>query len=49
MSQFPSKKKGKEKTEFAVSTEVKEFADKFEKEFSLASCLAGIGVRGVKF
>ena len=41
-SQCPSRKKGKEKTEFVVSREVKEF----ENEFSLASCLSGIGVRG---
>lgn len=44
-SQCPSRKKGKGKAWVATSTKVEEFATKFEKEFSLASCLFGTEVR----
>jgi hypothetical protein len=44
-SQCPNKKKGKKETQVAASTstEIDDFAEKFEKEFSLVSCLSGSG------
>jgi hypothetical protein len=48
-SQCPEKKKGKEKTQrVATSTEtqVKEFVEKFEKNFFLVSCLSGTVSKG---
>jgi hypothetical protein len=44
-SQCPNKKKGKKETQVATSTSTKinDFAEKFEKEFSLVSCLSDSG------
>jgi hypothetical protein len=44
--QCPNKKKKKQEPEVSASTEVVEFTEKFEKEFSLMACLAGIGCLG---
>lgn len=45
-NQCPSRNKGKGKTQVVALAKVKEFAARFEKEFSLASCLFGTSVRG---
>jgi hypothetical protein len=42
-SQCPNKKKGKKDAEVSTSTEVDDFVEKFEKEFSLMTCLSGSG------
>jgi hypothetical protein len=42
-SQCPNKKKGKKNAQVATSTEVDDFAERFEKEFSLMTCLSGNG------
>jgi hypothetical protein len=49
--QCPNKKKGKNKAQVAASadTQVSEFATKFEKEFSLVSCLSGTIAKGAWF
>jgi hypothetical protein len=44
--QCPNKKKKKQEPEVSTSTEVVEFTEKFEKEFSLMACPAGIGCLG---
>jgi hypothetical protein len=41
-----NKKRSKKDVETTTSTEVKEFMENFEKEFSLMACLAGIGFLG---
>ena len=38
-SQYPNKKKGRDETQTTTPTEIENFAKKFEKEFSLVSCL----------
>jgi hypothetical protein len=43
-SQCPEQKKGKSKSQqvaTSAETQVKEFVEKFEKEFLLVSCLSG--------
>jgi hypothetical protein len=48
-SQCPKKKKGKEKTQqvaTSAETQVKEFVEKFEKDFLLVSCLSGTISKG---
>jgi hypothetical protein len=42
-SQCPNKKKSKKDPEVSTSAEVVEFTEKFEKEFSLMTCLSGSG------
>ena len=45
VGQCPNKKKGKE-VETSPSVVVKEFSEKFEKEFSFMACLGGFGCMG---
>lgn len=45
----PNKKKGKGKTPMAVLTQMDVLANKFEKEFSLVSCLSATITCGVWF
>ena len=45
-SQCLSRKKSKGKTQVVASVEADDFAERFENDFSLVSCLFGIGVSG---
>jgi hypothetical protein len=44
-SQCPNKKKGKNKSQTAASTDIDEFSSRFDEDFSLITCLSSSGTQ----